>query len=625
MTSRKNAVDTLPARQRVRYRWLLARWWSLAQWRRVMAFLRRRFGSIRRTSIVIFSVGLGLLADHFGAGAISKGDLTGYLVSTAAMIGGTTAIVFSVSLFLLQGVSDLYSSRHLEEYVNSWRDLQLIYVVIIAITLVLFTTGLYLASLSSLGTSLAAGIISTSLGLVGFVFALIDRQYELVRQKISPVRVISFLGAKATRFLKQTERNAAQIAEILSLPDNGLTDEAALAAAYNRLLRPAIIDLGRQAELLVDISLRLSERQEFETAKLALTTAGEVLAGYLTARKTSSIALPSPVALLAIESDSQYFLAPRFEQLNRAGARFSTEGQEDLAAHVVEVYVLLANAAKNIKHLGATGENPILEQVMWSLNSYAKSGSSSPNLEVLFQGAIGLTAIAKMAAGAGLDATVNGVQENLSKIAPQSLTLNTTVVWNEVTTGFLSIIAAAFESEAIERRHVVDRSLQGIADMTVLLSRLIDAGAIANDYATSESLLKAYIDFHALLNQLLAEYETLSDDQAKARYRRDLLMLFEALRSHFRRLTNAVRPESLLAGSIGRLIFTINQTIIALLGEAEFGDVRKGLHDCLRWLVHSPYWLLDASEKFDASASSVRTLVDSTAKTGILAWHGAQG
>jgi hypothetical protein len=616
----KKAVKVIPAARRlIRYSRLIARWWLVVQWGRLAAVLRRRSGTIRRASIVLWGIGLGLLAAHYGAGSITKDALTNYLVATAAMIGGTTAIVFSVTIFLLQGVSDLYSSKHFDAYVNNWRDLQAIYVVIIAIAIGLFAGGLYVAELKDVG-NVAALVIVVSLGLVGAVFALIDRQYELVRRKLSPAEVISFLRTKAMGFLRRTERNAARIAELLRLPNQELPTESALAVAYNRVLRPAISDLGRQIELLVDMSLRLSEREEIETAKFALTAAGEVICGYLAARKTSSIAMRSSVALLVLESDSQSFLAGHYEQLNRAGERFIRDGRDDLAAHVVDVYLLLANAAKDVEHIGSTNENPILEQVMWSLTFYARSGSPSPNLEVLFQATKALRAIAEMAASTGLDATLLGIQENLAKLAMSSLVHRTTVVVNEATTAFLTIITAAFNSNDVDRKFAVERSLQGIADIAVVLTTLIEGGAIANDYATTESLVKGYTDLHAVLNDVLTTYDTLCGNPEKARYRSDVVMLFEALRSHFRRLTKDVSPDSLLAGSIARLILRINAIIIALIEHPEFGDVRKKLHDCLKWLAYSPYWFFDASPGFDPGGNSPRTLADSVAHTGVLAW-----
>jgi hypothetical protein len=250
---RKSLTASLPLGRRVRFALLRLRWeWWVAV-RRVGLFARRHAGAIRRMLMVLVGLGLGVLADFFGAGYIPKSDLANYLVATGAMIGGTTAIVFSISLFLLQGVSDMYSSRHLEDYVNHWRD-QLIFPSIIVVTLGFFATALYVASLPTMSSTLASAIVAASLLLVGVVFGLIDQQYEAVRRKVSPARVTDFLRTKANGFLRQMERDAAQIAAMVSVPAEGMTRDEALAVVYNRVMGSLITDLGLQTELLVDIA-----------------------------------------------------------------------------------------------------------------------------------------------------------------------------------------------------------------------------------------------------------------------------------------------------------------------------------------------------------------------------------
>lgn len=596
------------------------RWRSRVQLRRTGQFAGRHAGSIRRALMAIVGASLGALADFFGAGHIPKGDLANYLVATGAMIGGTTAIVFSISLFLLQGVSDMYSSRHLEDYVNLWRD-QLIFPAIIVITLGFFASALCIASLSTLSSALASAVVAASLFLVGVVFGLIDQQYEAVRRKVSPARVIDFLRTKAQGFLRQTERDAAQIAEIVRAPVEGLTHEEALAVVYNRVLGSLIADLGRQTELLVDIALRLAERQEVEMARLALVAVGEILAAYLQARRRSSLAFPSPRALLATESDSQSFLSARFEQLNRAGMTFVHAGQDDLAAQVVEVYRTVATAAKDITPLGLTHENPLLEWTMWSLNTYVRDALSARNEDVVFQGTAVLTEIGIMATDAGLDTLVLAVQERLQEYGTFGLGFNTTIVFDRVAAGLLAILDAAFRGQLVNRKFAVERSLQGVEAMIAGLTDLLGANYIKNDFSTSQALMSAYTQLHAIIDGVVERYDELADDGEKRAHRHDLVMLFEELRGHFRKMTTHVKADSLTAESIGRLIFHVNEIIIALLALPEFNDVEPDLREALRWLSHSQYWFLHESQSFDADTGAVRTLVEAVAKTGILAWQ----
>lgn len=148
------------------------------RWRRVLNFFKKHSGIIRRVGLVAIGMTAGLLANYFGVIALAKDVLSGYLIAIAVMIGGTIAIIYSISVFLLQGVADLYSSKHFEEYANNWRD-QIIYIIVIVITLVLFGTGLYVGGVSTVTDQISFYIVLLSLTLIGLVFGLIDWQYEL--------------------------------------------------------------------------------------------------------------------------------------------------------------------------------------------------------------------------------------------------------------------------------------------------------------------------------------------------------------------------------------------------------------------------------------------------------------
>lgn len=617
--SKQKKAFSLVVWHRVRFGWLLIHWRLRVLWLRLTAAFWQNSGALRRGFIAVVAVGLGLLAVRFGAGHVSKATLTNYLVATASMIGGTTAIIFSITIFLLQGVSDLYSSKHFDEYANNWRDLQGIYGAIIAITICFFAAALYLDSLVSI-THIAPVCVVVSLALVGGVFALIDRQYELVRRKIRPAEIVAFLKTKGVSFVKQTERNASRIAEILSFPEQGLTTEAALAVAYNRLLSPAIQDLSHQIEILIDVAVRLSERQEVETANIALLAAGELIAAYVTARRTSSVAIPSVVEFLATESDSQSFLDTHFGQLNRAGEKFVTQGQQGLGAQVVYVYLIVANAAQDVRHIGKIPDNPILEQTMWSLKSYAESGDPEPNLEVLFQGVQVLAEIGMMSAQRGFSTILHGVEENLSKLGLTSLRLRTTVVVNASTTGYLSIIAAVFGSDRLDRTIPVERALQGIYEITDIIQKLIQANDGRADYETTTAGQRAYVEFPALLFSLVETFVSMPRGPAKKKYLSDFLALLEGMRKNFRSLAKDVRADSLLAGAVDRLILEINETLIRLLQRADVAHVRKELHENVRWFLYSPYWFLSEGPEFNVDDNSIRTASEVMARTGILAW-----
>ena len=598
-------------RQFLRFAPLLAKWTLQIGVRRVARWAQQHGGTIRRCGVVGASIIIGYIAIRLGAACLESAALSGYLIAAAAMIGTTAAIVFSITIFLVQSVSDLYSSRHFHAYVSSWGEL-LPFVLIVLITVCFFGGGLDVGVHKYLGESERA-IVLVSLTFIGAVFALIDAQFESVRKKVQPGSLIAFLRRRGLASAKHMERDAQQVAAMLRVPNAGLTEAQALAVAYRRVLGPVVTDLSNQVELLLDIALRLAERREIENAKVALSAAADLLCDYLRARRTSSVALPSPV-MLVFESDSRPFLSAYLEQLNRAGAQFVRDGKDDLAAHTVWLYLQLAQAARDVEHIGPITENVILDQIISSLNSYATGNAGNTDEEVMFQATTVFGEIAELAAAAGLAETVITIQEHIATLAVMSYGYRTRVVASAATTALLKTLAAVFANENVERNYVVERALRGLGDVAFVIATLKEQGILAGEqWADTEG----YLNLLATLNGIFAQYARLSDDAQKREYRRDVVDLIKALRAWLREESKRIAPDSPIAGSIGRLIQAITPVMVALLADGEFADVHHDLRDSLTRLSYSPYWFFANIAAFRSEPGSIDTLAEAVALTGV--------
>lgn len=604
--------------QYLRYSWYLTLWLYQMRWMRVVVFLKRHAGVIRRFALVAAAVGAGLLANYFGTIALSGNDLSGYLVAAAAMTGGAIAIIFSISIFLLQGVADLYSSKHFEEYTNNWRD-QVVYLVVIVITFGLFATALYVGGVPAIIEEVSSRIVLTSLAFIGLVFALIDWQYALVRKKVNPFNAIAFLQGKGLRFLAQLQKNAGKVARLLGARDATLTPDMALAAAYNHVMQPLIDDLDRQLETLIELSLKLSDRQEVETTKQALNAVHFLLVKFLEARKTSSLAIPSATTFLAVESDSQTFLAKNFARLNKAGDKFIKENNDVLAAHIVDIYRALAVAAKEVQFIRRSNENPILDLLIGYLGYHTEAGQAAKNIEVVFQGNRVLGDIAVMATEKGLHPTLHGLQQRIMKIAVFGLGEKQNLIFDQSNLIFLKIIRAVFAYERIERRQAFDDALKNIAKIAMYISTFRKTGVVPSDLATSFSSSKGYDEMYAVLVEVVNRYSTLTDDREKRRYRGDLVEFFREINMTLRNLSEKVREcDTVLADSIGRLLYYINNLIVDLIEHPDFAREKQELENRLGWNIHLPTWFAHHAEKFDGGSNHFSSLTDSIAKTGIL-------
>jgi hypothetical protein len=567
---------------------------------------------------VLVAFVVGYLVYRFGGGAFTQDILSNYLVASGAMTGGTIAIVFTISIFLLQNASDLYSSQYFEVYIHDWKE-KFVYYSVILITIALLGGGLYVGSLDTISERVSSTIVFLSLITIGLVFALIDWQYKNVRQKLNPSNAIAFLESEGTRFLKRVVYDAGKIAGIIQAKDGSVPEGMALATAYNRVLQPFIANLDRQLENLIEISMKLGDKQEVGTTKRGFTAVFNILVQFFEARKSSSLILPSGTVFLAVQSDSQSFLYKNFERLNKAGEKFINEGKDELATFILDVYRELAYKAKDISYVSQRNENPIFDLIVGNLNSFIETGERAKNIEVVYQGLQVLGHLAVVSAHKGLSLTLHGLLEKISKIAIYGLAQKQTIIVDLCSTTFLRIIGAVFVSGHIDRRLHTKDALKNIATISNHINTFINAGLLPNDISTRFSLSKGYDEFYMTLALIMENYSKLTEDKEKSRYRGDLVDFFNELNMSLRNLSETVKScDTVLSDSIGRLIFNVNNLIVDLIQDAEFVKEKKELESQLSWNIHLPAWFAHHAEKFDGGSNPFNTLTDSVAKTGIL-------
>lgn len=605
--------------QFIRYDYRLTFWLYLNRWRKFVAFTKRHFDLIRQASFILAALLVAYLVLHFGGTAFTQDILSNYLIAAGAMAGGTIAIVFTISIFLLQNASDLYSSQYFEVYVHDWRE-KFVYYSVILITIALLGGGLYVGSLSSVSESVSSNLVFYSLIAIGLVFALIDWQYKNVRRKLNPSNAISFLESEGLRFLKRVQYDAGKIAGIMRARDNNVTEGMALAAAYNRVLQPFIANLDRQLENLVEISLKLGDKQEVGTTKRGFAAVYNILAQFFEARRTSSLILPSGTAFLAVESDSQSFLYRNCERLNKAGEKFIKDNKDELATYVIDVYRALIKKAQDISFVSQRNENPIIDLLIGNLNFFIDSGKRAKNIEVVYQGLQVLGDAAVIASERGLSLTLHGLLGKIMEIAVYGLTQKQLIIVDQCSMTFLRIIGAVFTSSSIDRRSHFDDALKNIATISSHINTFIGAGLLPNDITTRFSWSKGYDEFYQVLNVIMNRYSQLTEERDKDRYRSDLIEFFRELNMSLRTLSEQVKScDTVLSDSIGRLLFNTNNLIVDLIQNDDFKDDVAELKSRLGWNIHLPGWFANHSDKFDGGSMHFYSLTDSVAKTGILA------
>lgn len=600
------------------YSYKLTVWLYTGRIRRLFSFLEKHSGLIRRSSFILAGLVIGLAVNHFSGVGFTQDILSNYFIALGAMIGGTIAIVFTISIFLIQSSAELYSSQYFEVFIHDWKE-KFVYFVVIVIALMFFGAGLYTGGLTAISYNVSTYSVLLSLMFVGTVFALIDWQYKNVRQKLNPAQAIVFLENEGIRFLNKLQIDAERLADLLHARNPETTTDMALAQAYNHFLQSFINNLDRQLENLIEISTKLSDKQEVATTKRGLWAVHNILIRFFEARKTSSLAIPSGIAFLAVESDSQNFLNRNFERLNKIGEKFMKEEKDVLASYVVDIYGALAAKAKDMRFVSNRNENPILEQVVGNLDFFIQSAERVKNIEVVFQGTRVLTNVAIIMADQGSTSSLKGIQDKILRIAIFGITQKQGVIIDRCNTSFLTIIGATFGSNKIIRKFCFDDSLKHIATIANYISNFTKAGLFPKDIMASFTLSKAYDEMYMMIVNIVNYYPNITEQREKDTYRSDFINFVEDLTSSLRTLSEQLKScDTTLTDSISRLTFNVNNLLIDFINDPEFVAEKEELKKRLSWNIYLLGWFAHHTDKFDAGSNPFNTLTDCIAKTGIL-------
>lgn len=589
-------------------------------WRQITIFLKKNSDIIRRASYPITSLIVAFLVVKFSGEGFTQDVLSNYLVATGAMTGGTIAIVFTISLFLLQNAANLYSSQYLEVYTHDWKE-RMVYFAVILITLILLGGGLFAGGLvTSAGlpipTHITNPIVWASLFLIGIVFTLIDWQYKNVRQKISPTEAIIFLEKQGRQFIKKVNQEAGKAVGLLKVVNATISDADAFSISFNRIFDANYLD--RQLENLVEISTKLAEKGEIQTTKRCYVAIHNILCDFFEAKKNTSVVLPVPEALLALQSDSQNFLSRTFERINKTGEKFIKDGMEENASYIVDIYDSLAKKSREINFRAGT-ENPILSQIASYLNVFIEVGQWVKNIEVVYQGARVLGNIASIAAEDGHQIISFGIQDNLFKTASFGLTEKQLIITDKCISSLVVIIRSSFINQKMVSSYHSDKSIKKLLTIILIIREFIKSKYIPNDYSAMTTQSKVFDDLYSVLVDIANHYFEITDDAEKRRYRRSIATLLKDIVLAMRQVAEDLKDcDSFVMNSIGRYIYNVNNLIIFLLKKDDFSD--SEIYKWLEWNLNLPFWFVYHSEKFDAGALPFHELLESVVKTGILAY-----
>ena len=536
--------------------------------------------------------------------AVLLGDL---LVAIGAALTGVSVIAFSLSLFLQQSVSDLYSPQYFLSYsYDKWQKLAFTSVVVIILGQLSY--GFYLRALNDAPIrQLLLGLVVT-FSATATVFTLLLWQFLYVARKTTPIEAIRFLRAAALKHFGAFHKEVLRTAWLANLQDGG-NREQTLATVYASLLPSSKETLLRPIYALSEVTMRLSSRGDHVAARHGLAAFTAVLTEYLSHRRTSSLALSSPTYPLAIESDSQSLLNLALEKLDELGDGFLRSGQVDNARSVVDSYDALAVAAIQIEFIGRPSENPIAYQIAYYLKGYVDKAVRLDDNEVPFRAIETFVRIGEHGATRSDPTVLHTVAQSLASITVHGATSKAWFISERCYVGQIRLLQSLFQwhgdahtcfDEVLKQLFVLHRAPLSQA----LTADSLFTGAIA--------LRKPFVDLQQLVVWVSAEH-----CQQDVSGQRDLSSAFvsfvDPLYTHLRPICESIDLESGHGDTAAELIVETVRTLTALERE----DDRHRTATYVQRFICLPSWIGNRSQILNAPRG-LENATDAACKIALL-------
>ncbi|MEW5983719.1 MAG: hypothetical protein AB1806_15305 [Acidobacteriota bacterium] len=573
-------------------------------------------------AVLFFGLASGLAAfiNHAtDADRVSGGTIAGVLIAMGSMFGGVLAIVFALSSFMQQNAAHLYSSQFYEVYARDRRE-KMIFGLIACLTISCF--GLVLFQNVATVPLPQSVLVYLILLMTAAVFSLVDWQYQLVTRKINPLVALVFLEEQCLKSLARAHKFAKAIASWLRISDERLTEDQALAVSYARFITPQVGNVDHQLEHITEISLRLASKGELLATKRGLAAVHNVLAKYLEFRRDSSLALPAGPYLMAVESDSQNFLAKNFERTNTAGETLMAQRQSQSVVFIMDLYASLAVRSKEVQFLNRSGENPVLDQLRGYVRGLLDSAIRADDLEVCFRSVNVFKAIGMAAVDRRLHvATLYGVYGDLARVATWAITSKKPVFVEHCTDAIVTLVGSSIQEDVPGLEPQVAEALKQLQAITLAMQAAVSAGFIPMNVHSQFLVGKCYEQLEPVFATLAQRYINLPEGQQKSAFASNLLRLLDALYQSLREMSELLKNcDAPVVFNIASLIDEILKRLVHLSVDTKDIGKRQEFEKSLRWYTYLPGWFVEHASTF-TSTHAFGTLAGVAPMTALLLLH----
>lgn len=282
--------------------------------------------------LALFSVFVANYLEKLGV-VISPDALSGLAASIGSVIGGTIAIVFTLSTFILQSTSDLFSTQYLNKFINNNSEKR-VFLVLTIFSVLSFTIS-FITDFSIVHKQLFTILIF----IVSCSFYLIYILYKDLRKMINPETTLAKIKDNAVKELRRIKKSFSLSAKLQGFIYSYNKDQKNIVMETQYKSYPVWKDnMLIYVKQLYEISLRLLAKNEIETTKLAIKFIHDIHQEHLKLRSGHFVKTPAFTLPIVYTFDDEGFTTSILEYLESYANRILQENRKENIQHLLQVY-----------------------------------------------------------------------------------------------------------------------------------------------------------------------------------------------------------------------------------------------------------------------------------------------
>jgi hypothetical protein len=300
-----------------------------------------------RICIYVLLAGMSLLGGHLLnkiGFTISAEALSSLADSIGSVIGGSVAIVFTISTFILQNTSELFSTQYLNKFIENKSERRVFF------ALVLLSVSSFLIPFISSFSGTYQYIFTLLIFSILCSFFLIYVLYIDLRRMINPETTLLKIRNKAIIELRRIKRSFSRSSKLQAFVNSYDEEQKEMLMETQYKLYPAWKDsMVIYVKQLYEISLRLLAKNEIETTKLAIKFIYDIHSEHLRLRSGNFVKMPAGIMSLVYTFDDQNFTSSILEYLESYANRILQENRKENIQHLLQVYEGLIATSLNVE------------------------------------------------------------------------------------------------------------------------------------------------------------------------------------------------------------------------------------------------------------------------------------